>query len=133
MYLVEGKLLATWLSIAKLDNDVFTITRGVSARYTSQIDSSVLAVLLLCLVFFLGPCCVYPSRGPLVIVDFTASWCKPCQKMAPVFDELAKEQKGSAVFCKVDIDDLPEAFDGMSIPAFHVRTSFPWSGDLETV
>ncbi|CAM9365421.1 unnamed protein product, partial [Sphacelaria rigidula] len=57
---------------------------------------------------------------PLVITDFTASWCKPCQKMTPVFEGLAKEYKGSAVFCKVDINDLPDVYDGLSIPAFHI-------------
>lgn len=61
------------------------------------------------------------NREPLVITDFTASWCKPCQKMTPVFEGLAKEYKGSAVFCKVDINDLPDVYDGLSIPAFHVR------------
>lgn len=55
-----------------------------------------------------------------MIVDFTAGWCKPCQKMSPIFEGLATENTDAAVFAKVDIDDLPEAFDGMSIPAFHV-------------
>lgn len=56
----------------------------------------------------------------LLITDFTAGWCKPCQKIAPVFESLATEYKGAASFVKVDIDDLPEAFDGISIPAFYV-------------
>ncbi|CAN0348473.1 unnamed protein product, partial [Ectocarpus sp. 13 AM-2016] len=56
---------------------------------------------------------------PLLVVDFTASWCKPCRAMAPIFEGLAKENKGAAaVFAKVDIDNLPETFDGTSIPAF---------------
>ncbi|CAM9393048.1 unnamed protein product [Ectocarpus sp. 12 AP-2014] len=58
---------------------------------------------------------------PLLVVDFTASWCKPCRAMAPIFESLAKENKGTAaVFAKVDIDNLPETFDGTSIPAFYV-------------
>lgn len=56
-----------------------------------------------------------------MIVDFSATWCKPCQKIAPIFNGLAKEYKGTAVFVKVDIDELPEAFDGRSIPSFQVR------------
>lgn len=40
--------------------------------------------------------------------------------MAPVFEGLATEYEGVASFVKVDIDDLPETFDGVSIPAFHV-------------
>lgn len=74
----------------------------------------------------------HPARGikrrlvkmirtkPLLIVDFTAGWCKPCAKMAPIFAGIAANNGDAATFVKVDIDDLPEAFDGMSIPAFHV-------------
>eukprot|EP00903_Cladosiphon_okamuranus_P005746 g5702.t1 len=57
---------------------------------------------------------------PLLIVDFMAGWCKPCTKMAPVFASIAAENREAATFAEVNIDDLPEAFDGMNIPAFHV-------------
>eukprot|EP00752_Nemacystus_decipiens_P003926 g3596.t1 len=57
---------------------------------------------------------------PLLIVDFTAGWCKPCAKMGPIFADIAAKNGDAARFAKVDIDDVPEAFDGMSIPAFHV-------------
>ena len=54
------------------------------------------------------------------IVDFTASWCGPCQRIAPVLEELAAEYKGKIVVYKVDIDKergLAEAFGISSIPA----------------
>lgn len=54
------------------------------------------------------------------IVDFTAKWCGPCQKLAPILDELAKEYDGKIVVYKVDIDknrELAEAFGISSIPA----------------
>ena len=41
----------------------------------------------------------------LVVVDFTASWCPPCQMIAPKFAELATELEGTAVLVKVDVDD----------------------------
>ena len=38
------------------------------------------------------------------IVDFTATWCGPCQRIAPILDELAAEYDGKVFVYKVDID-----------------------------
>ena len=54
------------------------------------------------------------------IVDFTATWCGPCQRIAPILDELAAEYDGQIVIYKVDIDkerELAKAFSISSIPA----------------
>ena len=54
------------------------------------------------------------------IVDFTATWCGPCQRIAPVLDELAAEYDGKIVIYKVDIDknrQLAKEFKVSSIPA----------------
>ena len=54
------------------------------------------------------------------IVDFTATWCDPCQRIAPILEELADEYKKDIVIYKVDIDKergLAEAFNVSSIPA----------------
>ena len=54
------------------------------------------------------------------IVDFTAKWCGPCQRISPILDELAKEYEGKIVIYKVDIDkcqQLAQEFGVSSIPA----------------
>ena len=54
------------------------------------------------------------------IFDFTATWCGPCKKLAPILEELAKEYKGKVNIYKVDVDkckDLAQAFRISSIPA----------------
>jgi thioredoxin len=54
------------------------------------------------------------------IVDFTATWCGPCKKLAPILEELAVEYKGKVNIYKVDVDkckDLAQAFRISSIPA----------------
>ena len=40
----------------------------------------------------------------LVVTNYTAAWCGPCQAAAPVFDKMSEDHDG-VIFCKVDIDD----------------------------
>ena len=56
-------------------------------------------------------------QGEVVLVDFYADWCGPCQMLAPVLKELDKEGKVKVV--KIDVDSLPDLarqFRVMSIP-----------------
>jgi len=63
-----------------------------------------------------------PPGGGAVLLRFTAKWCKPCQNIAPRFQELAASGKFSGTeFLTVDIDramDVAAAYGVKSVPTF---------------
>ena len=54
-----------------------------------------------------------------VLVDFFATWCGPCQMMAPILAQFAQQQEGKIKVCKCDIDqnmDLAKEYKIRSVP-----------------
>lgn len=59
------------------------------------------------------------QSSDLVMVDFWAVWCGPCQMVAPVVEELATEYAGKLKVMKLNTDEAPEVagrYQIMSIP-----------------
>ncbi len=59
------------------------------------------------------------SVDQLVMVDFWAEWCGPCQNLGPILDKLAAEYQGIVKLVKVDTDkeqELAGQFGIRSLP-----------------
>ena len=55
------------------------------------------------------------AGAKLVVVDFTASWCGPCQRIAPKYAELAEAYADDALLVKVDVDENAELAARMGV------------------
>jgi thioredoxin 1 len=57
------------------------------------------------------------------LVDFFATWCGPCKRLAPILEELTGEVSDQAYVYKVDIDqspDLAARYGVVSVPTLIV-------------
>jgi thioredoxin 1 len=59
------------------------------------------------------------NQHKVVLVDFGATWCRPCRAMEPIIDDVTKRFRGMAYIFSIDIDshhDLATEFMVQSIP-----------------
>lgn len=63
------------------------------------------------------------KENSVTFVDFTATWCGPCQQLKPKLHEMAKDFEGKVKFVEVDVDkseDLAREFEIKAMPTLIV-------------
>lgn len=76
-----------------------TIKKGTASNFTDEVLSSPI----------------------LVLVEFTAPWCKPCREMAPYIDRLAEHCGSQLKIIKINVDEelhLAQWHQIRNVPAF---------------
>ncbi len=67
---------------------------------------------------------VIPSQSKLVILDFFAEWCGPCQQLTPILEEIADQYADRGVrLVKVDVDKeefIAQQYQIRSMPTVYV-------------
>ncbi|KAH8292730.1 hypothetical protein KR018_008922, partial [Drosophila ironensis] len=61
------------------------------------------------------------AADKLVVIDFYANWCRPCNVIAPKLEELANHYSDRAMVLKVNVDEneeLTEQYNVTSMPTF---------------
>ena len=69
-----------------------------------------------------------------MIIDFTATWCPPCQRIGPIFAQIAAERADDITFFKIDVDAAADASQAAGIkcmPTFKVYKGGAEVGKLE--
>lgn len=59
------------------------------------------------------------AAGKPMVIDFWATWCGPCRKIAPDVEALAEKYEGEVIIGKCDVeeaDDIASEFKVRNIP-----------------
>ncbi len=59
-----------------------------------------------------------------VLVDFYATWCGPCQMMAPILEQVGHQLKGQLKVVKIDAERYPKLASQYHVQAYPTLVLF---------
>ncbi|HAG85716.1 MAG TPA: thioredoxin [Cyanobacteria bacterium UBA12227] len=68
-----------------------------------------------------------------VLVDFYATWCGPCQMMAPILEQVGARLKGRLQVVKIDTDKYPHLASHYHIQALPTLVLFKNAQPVERI
>jgi len=68
-----------------------------------------------------------------VLVDFYATWCGPCQMMAPILEQVNQQLKGRIKVVKIDSDRYPQLASQHQIQALPTLVLFKHGKPVERI
>ena len=57
----------------------------------------------------------YFSQDRLIVIDFWATWCGPCQRLAPIIAQIADEYDGKVIVGKYNAENNEELLERLGI------------------
>ncbi|HTL81830.1 MAG TPA: thioredoxin domain-containing protein [Bacteroidia bacterium] len=132
---------ADWFTSHGYKN-VYQLTGGILAWEQADLPEEVVPVATTAVVdngeLTTAAYAKFISSNPIVLVDFSAVWCGPCQHLKPKIEELKNEMPGKFVLLASDVDRDRALADSMNIQAMptlliYKNGELKWrqTGDLE--
>lgn len=76
---------------------------------------------------------IVPQNGLPTIVDFSATWCPPCQKLKPIFSKLEEEFKGRINFITIDVDENPQISQSYGVQSIPMLIFMDKDGQVKNI
>lgn len=117
--LFEKEDIISALLEARAKSSVYSATGLLTPGEVSDLDSSTVKKEI-----------DFPGSG-LLLVDIYATWCGPCQMIAPILLEIASEEKDKLRIIKMDSDKYPALASELKVGGFPTLVLFQGGNEID--